>query len=80
MGIMIIVWVICHVFQLVNHLVFQEMILSYHFIRLIIVPIVYSVVLCHHYKKTMELLMYCSDFYQSLIWCIVFDQFVVYSW
>ena len=50
-GIMIIIWMSCCVYQLINHLVFQEMILLCHFIRIIIVSIVYSKLLCHRCNK-----------------------------
>ena len=54
---------ICCIYRLINYLVCQETILSYHYMQIIIVSNVYSVVLCHRYHKTMEL-FYC------LIWCV----------
>ena len=43
MCIVIVIWMLCVVYPLINHLKFQEMISLYHFIQLIIVLIVYSI-------------------------------------
>ena len=44
-AVMIIIWMICCVYQLINHLLLREMTLLYHSIRITIVSIAYSVVL-----------------------------------
>ena len=62
MFIMVIIYIIYLVYPLKNYLLFQEMILLYHFIQIIIILIVYSMVLYNYYNQTMELFTYCIIF------------------
>ena len=65
MFMMVIIYIIYVVYQLINYLLFQEMIILYHFIQIIIILIVYSMVFYKYYNKTME-------FDSCIIYCIVF--------
>ena len=62
MFIMVIIYIIYVVYQLINYLLFQEMILLYQFIRIIIVFFVYWIILCNFCNQTMKLFAHCIIF------------------
>ena len=71
MGIMIIICIIYGVFLLMSYVEFQHMTLLYHFIQIVIILIVCSMILYDYNNLSME-------FYSYLTYCIVFFIVVLY--
>ena len=69
---MVIVWMIYSVYQLIKYLTFQDMILLYHFIQIIIVLFVYQTILCHYCNKTRHMYSFIMYwFFLAMLYLII---------